>query len=233
MSLQTCIATMSAGELLTGDSAYQCERCNRKVTATRRLRLHKLPPALLLHLNRAQWQARAGGRREKLAAHVPFPLILTPGDLAAAGALTEAAVASLQPSDVAAGAGAGAGARAGAGGFAGGSAAGGASGMLDAATSSCTDASSSYSSSSSSASSSSPISQWHYRLQSVIVHRARGLSIDTGHYTAYCYEEDRDAWCLFDDAKVSAVYDNEVRAAQAYMLAYERVEGPPPLPHRQ
>jgi ubiquitin C-terminal hydrolase len=60
-----------------------------------------------------------------------------------------------------------------------------------------------------------------YRLSSVIEHIGRG--IDTGHYMAYCYDEDTDTWLLYDDARVQPVAAAQVERAQAYLLVYERV----------
>ena len=53
------------------------------------------------------------------------------------------------------------------------------------------------------------------------MHQGRG--IDTGHYTALCYDAERDTWLLHDDHKVTVVFQAEVERAQAYLLLYERV----------
>lgn len=62
-----------------------------------------------------------------------------------------------------------------------------------------------------------------YRLAAVVTHHGRG--IDTGHYTAFCRprggaEED---WLKFDDEKVRVATAEQVAAAQAYLLFYERL----------
>jgi hypothetical protein len=88
-------------------------------------------------------------------------------------------------------------------------------------------------------------SEWHYRLVAVIVHhssnaRAGALAAGSGHYTCYGWLpltpdggiDSRGAcvpaageWVHMDDACVTSVRVEEVLAAHAYMVAYERVEG--------
>jgi ubiquitin C-terminal hydrolase len=75
-SLLACLAAACTSERLEGDSAYLCERCDAKRPATKRLLLHKLPPALVIHVNRAQWGWKAAAKREKVQSHVPFPTTL-------------------------------------------------------------------------------------------------------------------------------------------------------------
>jgi hypothetical protein len=60
-----------------------------------------------------------------------------------------------------------------------------------------------------------------YRLQAVVVHQGRG--IDTGHYTAFCFDVEHNTWVLYDDHKVAVALWGEVQKAQAYLLVYERV----------
>lgn len=81
-SLLRCLAAFAAPEELSGDTAYECDVCAAKRTASKRVRLHFLPPALVFHINRAVWQPRGGGRREKLHTWVAFPLALSPTHLA-------------------------------------------------------------------------------------------------------------------------------------------------------
>lgn len=92
-SLLACLASACALERLEGDSAYFCERCRTKRTATKRLLLHMLPPALVVHVNRAQWGWKSSAKREKLQTHVPFPLTLTAASDLAPFLSTEAAAA--------------------------------------------------------------------------------------------------------------------------------------------
>jgi ubiquitin carboxyl-terminal hydrolase 22/27/51 len=54
-----------------------------------------------------------------------------------------------------------------------------------------------------------------YMLSAVIVHKG---DINSGHYVSYA-REGRD-WFMFDDSKVVLVTENEVLAAQAYLLVY-------------
>jgi hypothetical protein len=227
LSLGTCLRLLSAGELLAGDSAYHCDACDRKVTATRRLRLHKLPPALLIHVNRAQWNLRAGGRKEKLQAHLPFPFTLSPGDLAGLGVLSEDATASYCNPAAASRSAEGLAREAG-----GRAPARGASAMdvhADTDTDSGNDSASDVEVVGAAAAQSVDAgvdADWHYRLQALVVHQGKG--IDTGHYTAFGYENERDAWVLFDDHRVSVALPAEVARGQAYLLCYERTEGRAP-----
>eukprot|EP01087_Luapelamoeba_hula_P014401 TRINITY_DN4208_c2_g1_i6.p1 TRINITY_DN4208_c2_g1~~TRINITY_DN4208_c2_g1_i6.p1 ORF type:complete len:1301 (+),score=270.41 TRINITY_DN4208_c2_g1_i6:201-4103(+) len=59
-----------------------------------------------------------------------------------------------------------------------------------------------------------------YDLKSVVIHHGTGLRV--GHYTAFCYNADRDCWLNFNDSRVSVVSDEEVTESQAYILFYER-----------
>jgi len=43
---------MIQGEVLDGDNAYLCEKCDKKITAVRRMCLKKLPNHLILVLKR-------------------------------------------------------------------------------------------------------------------------------------------------------------------------------------
>jgi hypothetical protein len=73
-----------------GDEAFQCEVCQDRTPATKRLRLHRLPRVLLLHIKRFKYN---GTTREKLTTNVTYPLkvrALLPG-----GCLCPASIASL------------------------------------------------------------------------------------------------------------------------------------------
>ena len=54
-----------------GDEAFQCEVCRERTPATKRLRLHRLPRVLLLHIKRFKYN---GTTREKLTTNVTYPL---------------------------------------------------------------------------------------------------------------------------------------------------------------
>ncbi|RYG54865.1 hypothetical protein EON66_06590, partial [archaeon] len=81
------------------------------------------------------------------------------------------------------------------------------------------------SSSSSDSSASSDGSGVAYTLKAVVMHVGRG--IDVGHYKAFCYDDERDTWLLYDDTRVHVTMEGEVLRAQAYLLMYER-DGPLP-----
>lgn len=77
VTLLSCLAATLATELLQGESAYDCSRCEQRTAATKTLQLHKLPAAFVVHLNRALWSARGTGKREKVQTPVSFPLFLS------------------------------------------------------------------------------------------------------------------------------------------------------------
>lgn len=45
-------------------------------------------------------------------------------------------------------------------------------------------------------------------------------TMDGGHYTAYCKNEDLNKWFKFDDCNVVELTGNEVRSPNAYILFY-------------
>ena len=58
-----------------GDAAFHCNACGGATTATRRLRFHRLPRVLIMHLKRfgtgSKWN-------EKVATHITFPTRVLP-----------------------------------------------------------------------------------------------------------------------------------------------------------
>lgn len=46
---------MIKGDMLDGDNAYYCERCDKKVSATKRVCLKKLPNYLMVALKRFEF----------------------------------------------------------------------------------------------------------------------------------------------------------------------------------
>ena len=66
-----CSTDLARHVLDQGDEAFQCEVCNERTAATKRLRLHRLPRVLLLHIKRFKYN---GLTREKLTTNVTFPL---------------------------------------------------------------------------------------------------------------------------------------------------------------
>jgi ubiquitin C-terminal hydrolase len=52
-TLFECLARVCRTEEMSGDTAYACDKCKKKVPATRQQFLHILPPAICFHVNRA------------------------------------------------------------------------------------------------------------------------------------------------------------------------------------
>jgi ubiquitin C-terminal hydrolase len=73
LTLQDCLRAYTAGEKLDGKEAFSCEKCGGKTPATKHLRLHRLPDALVLHVKRFK-HGGAGGGGDKLTTDVVFPL---------------------------------------------------------------------------------------------------------------------------------------------------------------
>lgn len=196
-SLLSCIGRLCAPEPLEGDSQYFCDTCKGKRDATKRLQLHRLPAALVMHVNRAQWGVRSTGRKEKTQTHVVFPLHLEVDDLRECLSAEARAAYGVAATSAAIHAG---------------------NGRSEAA---AVGAASAASAAAPPAAATSP----RYRLQAVVVHIGRG--IDTGHYVAYCYDAPHDTWLLHDDHTVKVVFPAEVQRAQAYLLVYERLAPAP------
>jgi len=76
-TLRECLAATFADEALAGENAYACARCAAKTEATRRVRLHALPHALVLAVARGR-----GYDQPKLQQHVRFPQRLSSAELA-------------------------------------------------------------------------------------------------------------------------------------------------------
>ncbi|CAD8161247.1 unnamed protein product [Paramecium octaurelia] len=51
-NLEECLQTLVHGDLLEGENAYNCEQCNKKVSALKRMCIKKLPDHLILVLKR-------------------------------------------------------------------------------------------------------------------------------------------------------------------------------------
>ena len=60
-----------------------------------------------------------------------------------------------------------------------------------------------------------------YRLQSVINHDSGG-SMDSGHYYAYCLDEDSNKWYEFNDESVTPITNDTIISNNAYLLLYIR-----------
>uniref|UniRef100_A0A1X7UZS1 ubiquitinyl hydrolase 1 n=1 Tax=Amphimedon queenslandica TaxID=400682 RepID=A0A1X7UZS1_AMPQE len=69
-----------------------------------------------------------------------------------------------------------------------------------------------------------------YDLSSVIVHH--GNYSNTGHYTAYCWNNDAGCWVHCNDAKLNRSSSEEVLKSQPYVLFYARRRGRSPVLNR-
>ncbi|VDP87705.1 unnamed protein product [Echinostoma caproni] len=67
-----------------------------------------------------------------------------------------------------------------------------------------------------------------YHLTGVIVHHGRGFQ--SGHYTAYCLNDQPECWLNCNDANVTLCDFSEVAAAQAYLLFYSELMPTTPFP---
>lgn len=70
LSIEDCLRLFAAEEKLAGEEAFHCGICKDRVTATKRLRLHRLPDAVALHIKRFHHKGTTMG---KLTATVAFP----------------------------------------------------------------------------------------------------------------------------------------------------------------
>lgn len=85
VSLAACLRTFSAKETLGGDDKFRCDACGGALTeAERRLRVARVPRALVLHLKRFKYAADSD-RLRKLGHRVVFPTRLKLGGVAARG----------------------------------------------------------------------------------------------------------------------------------------------------
>jgi ubiquitin carboxyl-terminal hydrolase 8 len=71
VSIQECLEQFLEQERLSGDDAWNCPRCKKPRTASKRLSIVKLPTVLLVHLKRFSFE---GPFRNKLETRVDFPL---------------------------------------------------------------------------------------------------------------------------------------------------------------
>lgn len=66
---------MIKGELLEGDNAYHCDRCNKKVPAVKRMCIKKLPNHLIVVLKRFEFNYDKMAK-VKINDHCEFPMEL-------------------------------------------------------------------------------------------------------------------------------------------------------------
>ena len=71
MTLKDCLFEYTSEDKLEGEELFSCEKCNSKTEAIKKLRLHRLPEALILHIKRFKYK---GTNIEKLENFVKFPL---------------------------------------------------------------------------------------------------------------------------------------------------------------
>nr|XP_057934890.1 ubiquitin carboxyl-terminal hydrolase 48 isoform X1 [Doryrhamphus excisus] len=71
-NLAECVTEFLKEEKLDEDNRYFCESCQSKQSATRRIRLHSLPPTLNLQLMRFVFD-RQTGHKKKLNTYISFP----------------------------------------------------------------------------------------------------------------------------------------------------------------
>lgn len=60
-NLYECLGKWAKKDLLCGDNAYKCERCNKKVDASKQMTVEKAPQVLTLQMKRFDAGAMAGG----------------------------------------------------------------------------------------------------------------------------------------------------------------------------
>lgn len=58
--LSDALEAFASEECLSGSNSWACERCQRRVEATKRMELYKLPPVVMLHLKRFTFDQKAG-----------------------------------------------------------------------------------------------------------------------------------------------------------------------------
>ncbi|XP_041836368.1 ubiquitin carboxyl-terminal hydrolase 48 [Melanotaenia boesemani] len=71
-NLTECVTEFLKEEKLDGENRYFCESCQSKQNATRRIRLHSIPPTLNLQLMRFVFD-RQTGHKKKLNTFISFP----------------------------------------------------------------------------------------------------------------------------------------------------------------
>jgi len=86
------LAAYFEGELLEGENAFHCSRCDRKVDALKRVLVREAPHTLVVHLKRFEWDYHTG-TRSKIRDRFAFPhaFDLAPFTVAGRAALDAAA----------------------------------------------------------------------------------------------------------------------------------------------
>lgn len=73
--MEGSLQLLVAGEMLSGDNCYLCEKCGQRVTAQRRCAIKQLPSTLIVHLKRFEFDLSTM-RRHKLNHRCSFPMEL-------------------------------------------------------------------------------------------------------------------------------------------------------------
>jgi ubiquitin C-terminal hydrolase len=71
-ALSSSLEAFAAEEHLSGADMWHCERCAKRVEATKRMELYKLPPVVMLHLKRFSFDAKVAEVR-KVSSKVQLP----------------------------------------------------------------------------------------------------------------------------------------------------------------
>jgi len=72
-SLEDALQLFLAEEMLSGDEQWRCNRCKQRVDARKKIDIWKLPPVLVIHLKRFEFDTRSG-RFRKIQADLKSPL---------------------------------------------------------------------------------------------------------------------------------------------------------------
>lgn len=74
--LDDCVSCFTEDEVMDGDEAYNCEKCKARRPATKRLRVHRFPRVLVLHVKRFNYTG-FGTSRQKLSTKLEVPHTLS------------------------------------------------------------------------------------------------------------------------------------------------------------
>ncbi|CAK0894139.1 unnamed protein product, partial [Prorocentrum cordatum] len=81
--LSESLEAFSMEEPLTDGNRWLCERCDKRVDATKRMELYKLPPAIMLHLKRFRYDEASSSVKKVLAdVSLPEESLMVPLNLA-------------------------------------------------------------------------------------------------------------------------------------------------------
>lgn len=70
-SIQDCLKGYTSDEKLQGEESFDCDVCRKKTTAYKRLKIHRLPDVLILHIKR--FRSKASGA-DKVSSDLSYPL---------------------------------------------------------------------------------------------------------------------------------------------------------------